>query len=454
MRSDLQGMDLASHLHPYTNFADLAQHGATIMNSGEGVRVRDVDGREYIDAMAGLWCCDVGYGRTEIAEAIAEQAHRLAFFHSFFGMATEPTIRLADRLKRMMPWPVARVFFGLSGSDANDTQVKLVWLYNQLRGKPHKTKIIGRKMGYHGITLGASSMTGLPSVHACMNLPLPGFLHLATPHHYRAEDPATGEADFLAGLVAELEATIEREGADTIAAFVAEPVMGAGGVIVPPPGYFPAMQAVLREHDILFIADEVICGFGRLGEPWGSLALGIEPDLITIAKGLTSGYAPLSAALISERIWSVIAEHEAEIPQFNHGQTYSGHPLSTAAAHVNLDIMEREALFERAADMGGYLHQRLRAEFSDHPFVGEVRGLGLIAAIEVVADRETRATFDPELKMPLRIFRRLLEKGVIARAVGVSGIAMCPPYVIEQDDIDTIVGAIRETVDELVPAAL
>jgi L-2,4-diaminobutyrate transaminase len=447
-------MDLKSHLHPYTNFADLAEHGPLVMKEGAGVKVRDEKGREYIDAMSGLWCCDVGYGRLEIAEAIAEQARKLAFFHSFFGMATEPTVRLADRLKQLTPWPIARVFFGVSGSDANDTQIKLVWLYNNLRGKPQKTKIISRQLGYHGITLGASSMTGLPPVHAHMNLPLPGFIHLTTPHYYRDAEPGMSEADFVQHLVQELEQTIEREGADTIGAFIAEPVMGAGGVLVPPENYFPTMQKVLKEHDILFIADEVICGFGRLGKPWGSLALGIEPDLVTIAKGLTSGYAPLSASLISEKIWSVIANHETEIPQFNHGQTYSGHPICTAAAHANLDIMERESLFDRAADMGVYLQKRLRDEFGDHPHVGEVRGLGMIAAIEVVKDRESRSTFAPELKMPIKIFRRLLEKGIIARAAGVSGIAVCPPYVIERAEIDAVVGAIRETVDEVVPATL
>jgi L-2,4-diaminobutyrate transaminase len=226
--------------------------------------------------------------------------------------------------------------------------------------------------------------------------------------------------------------------------------MAAGGVIVPPEGYFRAMQEVLRKHDILFIADEVVCGFGRLGQDWGSQALGIEPDMVTIAKGLTSGSAPLSASLISERVWSVIEEHGDEILQFNHGQTYSGHPICTAAAHANLDIMENESLFERAATMGDYMQQKLREEFTDHPHVGEVRGLGMIAAIDVVKDRDDRSIFDPTLKMPLRLFRGILDKGVIARAAGVSGIAMCPPYVAEKDDIDTIIGTIRETLDEVV----
>jgi len=454
MNADLREMDLDSHLHPYTNFAEIAEHGAVIMKSAHGVRVQDIHGREYIDAMSGLWCCDVGYGRQEIAEAIADQARQLAFFHSFFGMATEPTIRLADRLKQLTPWPIARVFFGLSGSDANDTQIKLVWLYNQLRGKPEKTKILSRHMAYHGITLGASSMTGLPSVHAYMNLPLPGFFHLSMPHHYREAEPGMSEADFVAKLVGELEVTLQREGPETVAAFIAEPVMGAGGVIVPPEGYYPAMQEVLRRHDILFIADEVICGFGRLGQPWGSLALGIEPDLVTIAKGLTSGYAPLSASLISERVWAVIEDHAAEIPQFNHGQTYSGHPVSTAAAHANLDIMENESLFDRAAAIGVYLQERMRKEFADHPHVGEVRGIGMIGAIEVVKDRESRSTFDPALHMPLRLFRKILNKGVIARAAGMSGIAVCPPYIVKRDEIDTIVGAIRETLDEVADEVL
>ena len=450
MLTDLQGIDLDSHLHPFTNFSDIEKHGALVIKRASGTTVQDVDGRKYLDAMAGLWCCDVGYGRTEIAEAIAEQAHELAFFHSFFGMATEPTIRLADRLKEMMPWPIARVFFGCSGSDANDTQIKLIWLYNNLRGAPEKTKILSRRSAYHGITLGASSMTGLPIVHAHMNLPLAGFHHLSMPHYYREAEPGMSESDFVAKMVAELEATIAREGPETVAAFIAEPVMAAGGVIVPPEGYYPAMQAVLKKHDILFIADEVVCGFGRLGQPWGSQALGIEPDLVTIAKGLTSGYAPLSASLISEKVWSVIEEHGSEIMQFSHGQTYSGHPISTAAAHANLDIMENESLFDRAAETGIYMQRRLREEFADHPHVGEIRGLGLIGAIDIVKDREDRSTFDPDLKLPLRLFRGILDKGVIARAAGVSGIAMCPPYVVEPAEIDTIIGTIHETVDEVI----
>jgi len=450
MLTDLQGIDLDSHLHPFTNFSDIEKHGALVIKRASGATVQDVDGRKYLDAMAGLWCCDVGYGRTEIAEAIAEQAHELAFFHSFFGMATEPTIRLADRLKEMMPWPIARVFFGCSGSDANDTQIKLIWLYNNLRGRPEKTKILSRRSAYHGITLGASSMTGLPIVHANMNLPLDGFHHLSMPHYYREAEPGMSESDFVAKMVAELEATIAREGPETVAAFIAEPVMAAGGVIVPPEGYYPAMQAVLKKHDILFIADEVVCGFGRLGQPWGSQALGIEPDLVTIAKGLTSGYAPLSASLISEKVWSVIEAHGSEILQFSHGQTYSGHPISTAAAHANLDIMENESLFDRAAETGIYMQRRLREEFADHPHVGEIRGLGLIGAIDIVKDREDRSTFDPDLKLPLRLFRGILDKGVIARAAGVSGIAMCPPYVVEPAEIDTIIGTIHETVDEVI----
>ena len=449
MSEDLREMDLDSLLHPYTNFEDHAEHGPVIMKGAHGVRLTDIHGREYIDALAGLWCVDVGYGRQEIAEAIADQARQMAFYHTFFAMANEPSIRLADRLKKMTPWPISKVFFGLSGSDANDTQIKLVWLYNNLRGKPKKTKIISRNMAYHGITLGASNLTGIPTIHAKMNMPLPGFLHVGLPHFYRESDPGMSESDFVNKLVNELEETIEREGPETIGAFIAEPVMGAGGVIVPPEDYYPAMQEVLRKYDVLFIADEVICGFGRLGRPWGSQALGIEPDLVTLAKGLTSAYAPLSACLITEKIWSVIEEAGDDVPQFNHGQTYSGHPISAAAANANLDIMENESLFDRAAETGVYLQEKLRTEFENHPHVGEVRGLGMLGAIDVVKDKETREAFDPSRKLPLRIYRRLITKGVIARAAGVSGIAVCPPYIIERTEIDQVVGAIRETLDEI-----
>jgi L-2,4-diaminobutyrate transaminase len=402
--------------------------------------------------MAGLWCVNIGYGNAEVADAIARQARELPFYHSFFAMSTEPAIRLADRLLRLAPWPMSRVFFGLSGSDANDTQVKLVWLYNHLRGRPAKRKWIARRRAYHGITVAASSLTGLAPVHARMGLPLPGFLHVTPPDPYREAAPGESEAAFVARLAAELDETIVREGPDTVAAFVAEPVMGAGGVVVPPARYFEAVGEVLRRHDVLLVADEVICGFGRLGRRFGSEVFGLEPDLVTLAKGLTSGYAPLSACLISARVWDEIAHREAELGQFAHGFTYSAHPLGAAAALANLDVLEHDGLYERAADLGRHLQQRLRTVFAGHPSVGEVRGVGLIAAVELAADPAARRPFDPALQIGLRVFRRMLADGVIVRAIG-DAIALCPPYVATPEDLDLVVERLARAVDDVTSEA-
>jgi L-2,4-diaminobutyrate transaminase len=444
----LEELDRKTHLHPFTSIAEHADRGPLVMREGRGVRLRDVRGREYLDAMAGLWCVNVGYGREELVEAIASQARQLAYYHSFFSMTTEPAVRLADRLLRLSPWPMSRVFFGLSGSDANDTQFKLVWLYQHLRGKPTKRKIIARHRGYHGVTVASGSATGLPLVHARMGLPIPGFLHVRAPHAYREAEPGVREEDFAATLASELDETIRREGADTVGAFIAEPVMGAGGVLVPPKTYFSAVQEVLRRHDVLFIADEVICGFGRLGRIFGSEVFGIEPDFITLAKGLTSGYVPLSACLISERVWSEIEKHAGDIGVFGHGFTYSAHPLAAAVALANLDVLEHDRLFERAEKVGAHLQKRLREELEGRPIVGEVRGLGMIAAVELVADPKTRRPFEPSRQAGVRVFRRLLERGVIARALGDS-IALCPAYVIEVGDVDEVVGALGRAIDEI-----
>jgi L-2,4-diaminobutyrate transaminase len=448
MADSLEELDRRTHLHPFTSIAELADRGPLVMREGRGVRLKDVKGREYLDAMAGLWCVNVGYGREELVEAIASQARRLAYYHSFFSMTTEPVVRLADRLLRLAPWPMSRVFFGLSGSDANDTQFKLVWLYQSLRGKPAKRKIIARHRGYHGVTVAAASATGLPLVHARMGLPLPGFLHVRAPHAYREAEPGVSEEEFVAKLAGELDETIRREGPDTVGAFIAEPVMGAGGVLVPPMTYFSAIQEVLRRHDVLFIADEVICGFGRLGRTFGSEVFGIEPDLVTLAKGITSGYVPLSACLISEPVWSEIEKHAGDIGVFGHGFTYSAHPLAAAVALANLDVFERDRLFERAEKVGAYLQKRLREELEGKAIVGEIRGLGMIAAVELVADPKTRRPFEPARQAGVRVFRRLLERGIIARALGDS-IALCPAYVIELRDVDQVVGALGRAIEEI-----
>lgn len=444
----VQEMDVQSVMHPFTAPAMHMQTGPRIMVRGEGCRLYDIDGGIYLDALAGLWCVNVGYGRTEIVRALAAQAEALPYYHGFASMGTEAPARLADRLKRMAPGAMARVFFGLSGSDANDTQVKLVWYYNNLLGRPEKKKIIARKRAYHGVTVAAASLTGLPVLHDAFDLPLERMLHTETPHHYWNAPEGMDEESFSRHLAAELDALIEREGPDTVAAFIAEPVMGAGGVIVPPKGYFQEIRKVLDKHDVLMIADEVICGFGRLGADFGCQVYGIEPDLISIAKGVTSGYVPLSACLISEKVWQVLSERSGHLGVFGHGYTYTAHPVSCAAAMANLDIMEREGLTARAAEVGPYMQERLRATFADHPMVGEVRGVGLIAAVELVRDPACKAAFDPKLKVAQRVARRALDQGLVTRALpNGEALAFSPPLIVERAEIDEAVETLNRCID-------
>jgi len=446
-RTTLEDLD-RQLLHPFTPLAEHALSGPIIMAEGHGARIVDTAGREYLDAMAGLWCVNVGYGRTEIARAVSEQIEKLSFFHSFAGMANEPSIRLADELVALAPWSPKRVFFGNSGSDANDTQIKLAWTYHQLRGEPERTKIISRRRAYHGVTLGAASATGLEPVHAGFPLPLPGFLHMTPPHAWREARPEEDDDAFADRLAAELDDAIGREGEGTVAAFIAEPVMGAGGVLVPPARYFPAVQEVLRRRGVLLIADEVICGFGRLGRWFGSERFDIEPDLVTLAKGLTSGYVPMSACLISERVDEPFRSKAAELGAFAHGYTYSGHPVAAAAGLANLKILKEEKLVENAAHVGGLLQQRLRSTFEDHPLVGEVRGLGLIAAVELVEDKHTKRSFDPDRGVGKRLHRLCLEDGLIFRAIGDS-LAISPALTIGEKDVDEIVDGLARGIERL-----
>jgi L-2,4-diaminobutyrate transaminase len=452
--TSLETLDKERVLHPATSIADHLRTGPRIMAEGSGVTLTDVSGKRYLDAVAGLWCVNVGYGRAEIADAMAAQARRLGYYHTFSSMSNEPQIRLADRLLGLVPGRMSKVFFGNSGSDANDTQVKLVWYFNNLRGRPRKKKIIARLQGYHGSTVASASLTGLPMFHRAFDLPIPNVLHTATPYHYRLAPRGLSEEAYAASLAAELEALIEREGPETVAAFIAEPVMGAGGVLVPPRTYFERVQAVLRKHDVLMIADEVICGFGRLGRPFGSHVYGIDPDLVTVAKGLTSGYFPLSAVVISEKVWSVLQAGSPEIGAFAHGFTYSGHPVGAAAAMANLDILLGEDLVGHAERVGAYLQARLREQVGVQPIVGDVRGVGLIAGVELVADRDTRQPFEAGVKVAQRVAARCLEDGLIVRALPVGHvIALSPPLCITRDQVDQAVEGldrgIRAVADEL-----
>ena len=449
-------LDKERIIHPFTSLPGHLKSGPTIMARGKGIYVTDTSGREYIDAGAGLACVNVGYGREEIAKAIYDQARTLSFYHAFWSNSTEPSIRLAERLVDLAPDAMSKVLFATSGSDANDTQVKIAWYYNNVRGKLRKKKIIARHRAYHGSTVAAASLTGLPAMHEAFDLPIPQVLHAAAPDYYRDAEPAMSERDFSRRLAEDLDALIEAEGPDTVAAFIAEPVMGsASGVLVPPDGYFDDIKKVLAMHDVLMIADEVVCGFGRLGAMFGSDVYDIEPDLMTLSKGLTSGYVPMSAALVSEKVWTVLLEGSSKIGPFAHGHTYGAHPLAAAAAMANIDILEGENLVERAASTGAYLRRRLGEELGDHPMVGDIRGVGLIAGIQLVADKATKAPLDPSLNVATRVMQSALGEGLIVRALpGTESIAMSPPLIISETEVDLLVErlthALRGVCDPLV----
>src|SRR5579872_6137706 len=409
-------LDRASTLHPFTQLKDFATGklgDPVVVETGKGMRITDATGKTWIDGFAGLYCVNIGYGRTEIADAIARQAHRLAYYHSYAGHTTDELAILSDRLVRMAPGKMSKVFYGTSGSDANETQAKLVWYYNNLRGQPKKKKIISRQRGYHGCSVVAASMTGLSFFHDNMDLPIPGILHTGAPHYYWGAEAGETEEDFSRRRAAELEELMVREGPETIGAFIAEPVLGTGGIIPPPAGYWREIQAVLRRYDVLLIADEVICGFGRAGADFGSMLYDIEPDLITVAKGLTSGYAPLSGAIVGERVYAVMEEAADRIGVFSHGYTYSGHPIAAAAANAALDIVEKERLSERARVVGAHFQKRLKERFAQMEIVGEVRGVGLLGAIEFVADRHSKRRFDPQQKVGARISKAARDRGLI-----------------------------------------
>jgi L-2,4-diaminobutyrate transaminase len=453
----LEEMDKQSFLHPYTALKDHLESGPTIVSAAKGVKITDTKGKEYIDSMAGLWCVNIGWGRDEVVEAIAEQASKLAYYHSFASMANEASIRLADRLLRLLPDNMSKVFFGNSGSDANDTNVKLVWYYNNLRGKPDKKKIIARERGYHGVTVAAASCTGIPMVHNAFDLPLERMKHTVMPHYYSNAEPGMSELEFSKWCAAQLEEMIIAEGPDTVAAFIAEPVMGAGGVVPPPEGYFQEIQAVLRKYDVLLIADEVITGFGRTGKWFASETYGIKPDIMTIAKGLTSGYIPMSGSVISEDIWQVLVNGTPEVGAFAHGYTYSAHPVAAAAAMANLDIMEREDLPANSARMGTYFQNKLRQELADHPLVGDVRGVALVAGVELVADKEKKTPLDMSLKVAPTLAKYCVEEGLISRALmQMNALSFSPPLVINEGEVDELIGrfqrALNRVTDELVKA--
>ena len=451
LRNDdqLATWDRENFFHPSTHLAQHArgESATRVITGASGVHIEDRDGNRMLDAFAGLYCVNAGYGRTEVADAIAEQAHQLAYYHSYVGHGTETSITLAKMIMDRAPAHMSKVYFGLSGSDANETNIKLVWYYNNILGRPQKKKIISRWRGYHGSGLMTGSLTGLSLFHDKFDLPMNPVIHTDAPYYYRRKDRTQSEAEFTAQCANALEALIQAEGPDTIAAFIGEPVLGTGGIVPPPAGYWDAIQEVLNRHDILLIADEVVTGFGRLGTMFGSDHYGLKPDLITIAKGLTSAYAPLSGSIVSDRMWKVLEQGSDENGPIGHGWTYSAHPICAAAGVANLKLIDDLNLVSNAAEVGGYLNASMKEALGDHPNVGDIRGEGLLCAVEYVADKADATPLDPAAKVGAAISAAMLERGVIARAMPQGDITgFAPPFCITRAEVDTVVAATADAV--------
>lgn len=449
---ELAKWDRENFFHPSTHLSQFARgEGAQrIISGGKGVFITDRDENRLLDAFAGLYCVNVGYGRSEISEAIARQAHDLAYYHSYAGHGSEANITLAKMVMARAPKGMARVYFGLGGSDANETNIKLVWYYNNVLGRQEKKKIISRWRGYHGSGLMTGSLTGLELFHKKFDLPLTQVIHTEAPYYYRRPDLNMSEAEFTAYCVEKLEELIAQEGADTIAAFIGEPVLGTGGIVPPPAGYWPAIQKVLDKHDILLISDEVVTGFGRLGTMFGSDHYGMRPDLITSAKGLTSAYAPLSATIVGQRMWDVLMNGSDEYGVFGHGWTYSAHPIGAAAGVANLNLIDKLGLVENAGKVGSYLNQAMSDAVGNHAHVGEVRGEGMLCAVELVADREKRKFFEASEGKGAKVVAAMLKRGVIARAMPQGDIiGFAPPLCLSTTEADQIVSVTKEAITEV-----
>ena len=441
--------DIAHTLHPYTDLVAHEEAGPMVISRGKGIRVWDEDGKEYIESVAGLWCASLGFDNERLAKAAYDQMRALPFYHAFTGKSHGPLIDLSEMLTQRAPLHNGRVIFSNSGSEANDTAIKMAWYYNNALGRPAKKKIIGRLKGYHGITLAAASITGLPNNHRSFDLPLPGFIHTMTPHFYHGGADGESEEAFATRCAEELEKLILAEGPDTIAAMFAEPVMGAGGVILPPATYFQKIQAVLQRHDILLVADEVICGFGRTGNYWGTQTFGMQPDIITCAKALSASYMPISATIVSEHVFRPIAAESHKIGTFGHGYTYSGHPVPAAVAIEALKIYDEIGIVDHVRAVGPHMQSELRRRFADHELVGEVRGIGMIGAVELVADKAARQNFAPGLKMAGRMAKLGEQHGVICRGLPNDTIAFSPPLIITEAEIDEMLDRVERALEDL-----
>ena len=450
--NSLQARDKAYVVHPYTNLRAHEQQGPLVITRGEGIWVWDDDGKAYIEGLSGLWCASLGFSEKRLVEAARRQMERLPYTHVFAHRSSEPVIELAEKLVSIAPQPIAKVFFVNSGSEAIDTAIKLIWYYNNARGKPEKKRLIARKRAYHGITLAGGHLTGLAYARAGFDLPMSDrFFHLTCPSHYRDALPGESEGVFASRLVEELDTLIRALGPETIAAFFAEPVMGAGGVVVPPKGYFEKIQPILKKHDILFVADEVINGFCRTGNMWGCDTFGIRPDLVICAKQLSSAYVPIAAVLMSQEFYEVIADQSAKLGTLGMGYTYSGHPVAAAVALETLKIYESDKILDHVRRVSPRFQERL-IRLAAHPLVGEARGVGLLGGLEIAKDKNTKEQFPQEAKAAAQIVQRCLEEGLIVRPLPGDVIGICPPLIIEEHEIDQLFDRLERGLDAALPA--
>lgn len=445
-RNAVHATDIRYALHPYTNLSAHQQQGPMVIARGDGVYVYDDAGNRYLEGLGGLFCASLGFSESRLADAADRQMRTLPFYHAFGHKANEPAIRLAGKLIDMAPGNMSKVFFANSGSEANDTAIKLIWYYNNAKGRPQKKKIISRTRAYHGVTVATASLTGLPNNHRDFDLPIARILHTDCPHYYRHGRPGESEEAFATRCAESLDALIRAEGADTVAAFFAEPLMASGGVIVPPATYFEKIQAVLRKHEVLLVADEVICGFGRTGNMFGCETYGMRPDMIALAKQLSAGYLPISALLVNDDIYQAMVDESRKIGTFSHGFTYSGHPVAAAVALETLRIYEDDRILDHVRRVTPHFQRRL-ARLADHPLVGEARGAGLIGAAELVADKATKAPFPPDMGVAARVGDYALKHGVITRALG-DTVNFCPPLIITEAQIDELFDGIGRALDD------
>jgi 4-aminobutyrate--pyruvate transaminase len=439
--------DRSFHLHPATNLRAVLTEGPLVITRGEGVHVYDDEGRRYIEGMAGLWCASLGFSERRLADAAHRQMLELPFYHSFGGKVPAISAELAERLIGIAPAGMGKVLFANSGSEANDTAIKLAWYVNNALGRPGKKKIVSRNRAYHGVTIATGSLTGLAFAHDDFDLPIDRIVHADCPYYYREARPGESEEAYAERLAASLEALIAHEGPDTVAAFIAEPVMGAGGVIVPPATYFERIQPILRRHDILFIADEVICGFGRTGSMFGSQTFHLKPDIVTVAKALSAGYQPISGTLVSNGLYEILLAQSDKLGIFGHGYTYSSHPVPAAVALETLRIYEERDIVGAVRRVAPHLQAGIRS-FADHPLVGDARGIGLIGAIELVRDKASRQRFDPKAGVAAHLVRRAQHHGAILRNMPGDIVAFSPPLIIDESGMDEMLGCFRKALDD------